>query len=312
MRRSLIAVVCLPALGTATLAQRRPPPPQLSPIELMRADFATQSGGSTVYFGLWRDSIKSAGASGPGRAGPLDSASIRTWSSGSKAMPTAAIRATTHWRSARGAHRKCATISSCWGFPRLQVSAMSWGKEHPGPGRATTILVRNKLRRRGAGCYCAPASARAWRCASAISRAASRRDFGAALLAAGAARQSRQVEPFVRFDEVDLYAAAAGRINHAQIEQGVDVAAFCIGEPAPDQELRAFSLIAPISFPLNTFVSRVKFGPDGKEMVNAEKPCSDGEIVDQPGAADRPPPRSGASRPSLSSGSSVTASTRAR
>src|SRR5690348_9427007 len=54
MRRSLIAVVCLASVSTAALAQRRPPPPppQLSPIELMRADFATQSGGSTVYFGL--------------------------------------------------------------------------------------------------------------------------------------------------------------------------------------------------------------------------------------------------------------------
>jgi hypothetical protein len=66
------------------------------------------------------------------------------------------------------------------------------------------------------------------------------RDFGPALLAAGAAVQRRQVEPFVRFDEVDRSAAAAGGIDDPQFEQGIDVAILGVGEAAADQEFRAF------------------------------------------------------------------------
>ena len=43
----------------------------------------------------------------------------------------------------------------------------------------------------------------------------------------------------MRFDEVDIDPAAAGRKRHAQFEQGIDIAAFGLREPAPDQELRA-------------------------------------------------------------------------
>ena len=57
-------------------------------------------------------------------------------------MPMAAIPATMRWRSALGERRKCATYLVMLGVPSLQVTAMSWGKEHPGPGRVATILVR--------------------------------------------------------------------------------------------------------------------------------------------------------------------------
>ena len=50
MRRLLIAFACFATFSGPAVAQRRPAPPQLSPIELMRADFAAQSGGSIVYF----------------------------------------------------------------------------------------------------------------------------------------------------------------------------------------------------------------------------------------------------------------------
>jgi hypothetical protein len=66
------------------------------------------------------------------------------------------------------------------------------------------------------------------------------RDFGAALLAAGAPRQSRKVEPFMGFDEVDGDAAAAGRIGHAELEQSIDIAGFRIGKTAAYLELRLF------------------------------------------------------------------------
>ena len=41
------------------------------------------------------------------------------------------------------------------------------------------------------------------------------------------------------FDEVDADPAAAGRIDYAEVEQGIDVAGFGIGKAAPDQEFRA-------------------------------------------------------------------------
>ena len=66
------------------------------------------------------------------------------------------------------------------------------------------------------------------------------RDLGPAFLSARRARKRREVEPFVRFDEVDGHAATAGRLSQAKFEQCVDVAGFGIGDAAPEQELRSF------------------------------------------------------------------------
>ena len=63
------------------------------------------------------------------------------------------------------------------------------------------------------------------------------RDFGAALLAAGAAVERCEVEPFVGFDQVDVHSAAAGRLGHAEFEQGVDISAIGIRNPAAKKEL---------------------------------------------------------------------------
>ncbi len=81
-------------------------------------------------------------------------------------------------------------------------------RDHSGPIGA---------RRRGAGSRWPTSQARAWRWASAISRAV----ISIAISARHswprvAARQRREVEPFVRFDEVDGDAAAAGRISSRQ------------------------------------------------------------------------------------------------
>jgi len=65
------------------------------------------------------------------------------------------------------------------------------------------------------------------------------RDLGAAFLAAGAARQGRQVEPFMRFDQVDVDTATARRKGHSKLEQGIDIAGFGVGKAAPKQEIRA-------------------------------------------------------------------------
>jgi len=141
MRRSLIAVVCLASLGTAAMAQRRPPPPQLSPIELMRSDFATQSGGSTVYFGL-----------GAIQLSPQARQVLVAQARWIRQHPDVVVRIegnadggdTRDHALAVGARRaqEVRDYLVLLGVPSTQVSAMSWGKEHPGPGRATTILVQ--------------------------------------------------------------------------------------------------------------------------------------------------------------------------
>src|SRR5215210_3104081 len=65
MRRILLTLATV-ALASAASAQRRPPviiplsrqpaPAPMAPIDMMRAEFAAQSGGTTVYFGS--DSIQ--------------------------------------------------------------------------------------------------------------------------------------------------------------------------------------------------------------------------------------------------------------
>jgi hypothetical protein len=52
------------------------------------------------------------------------------------------------------------------------------------------------------------------------------------------------------FDEVDADSAAPGRIDHAEVEQGIDIAGFGIGKAAPDQEFRALLANGTHSFPL--------------------------------------------------------------
>src|SRR5581483_7311796 len=64
-------------------------------------------------------------------------------------------------------------------------------------------------------------------------------DLGAAFLAAGAPGESREIEPFVRFDEVDCDSASPRRISDSKLEQGVDIASFGIGKAAPKKEFRA-------------------------------------------------------------------------
>jgi hypothetical protein len=87
-------------------------------------------------------------------------------------------------------------------------------------------------------------------------------DFGPALLATRAARQSRKVEPFVRFDEIDRHAPAARRIDNAKLEQGIDIAALCVRKAAADKEFRAFLAdCAHLNSPPGT---RRHSGADGK------------------------------------------------
>lgn len=141
MARRFLAFLCLAAVAGAASAQRRPPPPQLSGIELQRAEFAAQSGGSIVYFPSGSYQLTAQGRT-------VLVAQAR-WI---RQHPETVVRIEGHADGgdtrdhalAVGARRaqEVRAYLVMLGVPSLQVTAMSWGKEHPGPGRVATILVR--------------------------------------------------------------------------------------------------------------------------------------------------------------------------
>ena len=135
--------------------------------------------------------------------------------------------------------------------------------------------------------------ARAWRCASAISRAL----ISPAISARHAWPRAlpptrREVEPFMRLDEIDIEPAAARREGDAEIEIGVDIAARahrrCGSRPGNPRT----SDCVPWSCPLirrSVRVRSIRQGQAVKEMVNAQRHGQSRrhrEIVDQPRAAD--------------------------
>jgi len=132
----------LAALTSAAMAgaQPRPAMPQLSPIEMMRNDFAARSGGSTVYFG--------AGSAQIGAPAAAVLAAQAIWI---RQHPEMLVRIegsadpgdTRDHALAMGARRanEVRNYLILLGVPAGQVSATSWGKEHPGTGRTFTNIV---------------------------------------------------------------------------------------------------------------------------------------------------------------------------
>ncbi len=138
----LMLLIAVPASAQLPGLRRRDPPPPaplLNTIDALRADFAAQSGGATVYFA-------------PGRAQLTQQA--RTILS-AQAMwlrqhPEIAVRIegygdptdTRDHALALGAERAAGVRDYLLllAVPAAQVSAMTWGKERPGPPGATTIL----------------------------------------------------------------------------------------------------------------------------------------------------------------------------
>jgi peptidoglycan-associated lipoprotein len=145
MRKQLLflaALVAVPASAQLPFLTKRGAPAQVpvqSPIEVLRADFAAQSGGTTVYFS-------------PGRAQLTPQA--RTILVGQAAWlrqhPAVAVRVEGHGDPtdtrdhalALGAERaaEARDYLILLGTPAAQVSTMTWGKERPGPPSATTIV----------------------------------------------------------------------------------------------------------------------------------------------------------------------------
>jgi peptidoglycan-associated lipoprotein len=144
MRKLLLLalLVAVPASAQLPGLRRRDPPPPVpvqNPIEVLRADFSAQSGGTIVYFA-------------PGSA--QLSAQSRTLLS-AQAMwlrqhPEVAVRVEGHGDPsdtrdhalALGAERaaQARDYLILLGLPAAQVSAMTWGKERPGPPSAVTTI----------------------------------------------------------------------------------------------------------------------------------------------------------------------------
>lgn len=145
MRKALLCLSALIATSAAAqlpgLSRRGPQPPVVvqSPIELLRADFAAQSGGTTVYFAA-NAAILSPQGKGvlAGQAAWLrqhGDVPVRIEGYGDGAD-------TRDHALAMGARRanEVRDYLLLLGVPSAQVTAMSWGKERPGPGRAVTTI----------------------------------------------------------------------------------------------------------------------------------------------------------------------------
>ncbi len=154
MRKPLFLIVALimaapVAAQLPGLSRRSAPPPVVqNPLEAMRADFAVQSGGTTIYFT-------------PGSAGLTQQARtiLTAQAMWLRQHPFVAVRIegrgdptdTRDHALAMGAERagQVRDYLILLGIPAAQVTTMTWGKERPGPPSTTTTI--QDLRRRGAG-----------------------------------------------------------------------------------------------------------------------------------------------------------------
>jgi peptidoglycan-associated lipoprotein len=117
------------------------PLPVQNPIDVLRADFAAQSGGTTVYF-----------APGSAQLTPQARTVLAAQAMWLRQHPEIAVRIEGHGDPtdtrdhalALGARRagEARDYLLLLGTPAGQVSAMTWGKERPGPPSATTTIVQ--------------------------------------------------------------------------------------------------------------------------------------------------------------------------
>ncbi len=131
----------LPGLRKYTPTNRSQPALPITGIDALRADFAAQAAGTTIYFGLGSTVIAA-----PAKAMLVAQA---TWL---RRHPEVVVRVEGYGDSgdtrdhalAVGAARaaEARNYLVLLGVPAAQVSTTSWGKERPGLGRAVTVLVQ--------------------------------------------------------------------------------------------------------------------------------------------------------------------------
>lgn len=146
MRKLLLLtlLVAVPVSAQLPGLRRRdaPPPPVLNPIDALRADFATQSGSTIVYFtpgsafltaqaravlsaqAMWLRQHPEVTVRIEGRGDPTDTRD--------HALALGAERA-------EGTREYLILL----GLPAAQITAMTWGKERPGTPSATTAINLN-------------------------------------------------------------------------------------------------------------------------------------------------------------------------
>ena len=147
MRKLLLLALAIAVPASAQLPGLRrraptPPPPVLNPIEALRANFAAQSGGTTIYFA-------------PGNAvlTPQARTILSAQAMWLRQHPEVAVRIEGHGDPtdtrdhalALGAERaaEAREYLILLGLPAAQVSAMTFGKERPGPPSAVTTITLN-------------------------------------------------------------------------------------------------------------------------------------------------------------------------
>jgi peptidoglycan-associated lipoprotein len=144
MRKTLfvLLMIAAPAASQPRMPMsRQSAQPVLTAIDALRAEFAAQSGGTTIYFGS-----DSAQLGAPARA------VLQAQASWLRRHPEIVVRIEGHadpgdtrdHALAVGARRaeEVRNYLVLLGVPAAQLSATSWGKERPGPGRAVTMLVQ--------------------------------------------------------------------------------------------------------------------------------------------------------------------------
>ena len=139
----LIAFIAVPASAQFPGLRRRDPAAQVpvqNPIDVLRADFAAQSGGTTVYFAV-----------GSAQLTPQAKLLLQAQAAWLRQHPDVAIRIEGHGDPADtrdhalalGAERaaEARDFLILLGTPAAQVTTMTWGKERPGPPSAVTTIV---------------------------------------------------------------------------------------------------------------------------------------------------------------------------
>jgi len=147
MRKLILFVALALAAGSVDaqilpfLSKRGPQQPVVQGIDALRADFAAQSGGTTVYYG-----VGSAVLGAPAKT------MLTAQAAWLRHHPEVVVRVegygdtgdTRDHALAVGARRaaEARDYLVLLGVPAAQVTTTSWGKERSGLGRAVTILVR--------------------------------------------------------------------------------------------------------------------------------------------------------------------------
>ena len=144
MRKLLLLALLFAVPASAQLPGLRrrdlpPPPPVLSPIQLLRGDFLAQSGSMTIYF-----------ASGSAQLTPQATTTLAAQAMWLRQHPEVAVQIEGHGDPtdtrdhalAMGAKRaaEARDYLILLGLPAAQISAMTWGKERPEPPSAVTTI----------------------------------------------------------------------------------------------------------------------------------------------------------------------------